>query len=154
MKSEGVGIGIGTKEFDQANCVRVFLGETVDIEERNKGGNGEISELVCNIDDMTPEALSFACERLLELGALDVYTVAGTMKKGRAGHVLTVLCETDKEETFARHILAETTTNGLRVRRCEKYFLTPGMETVQTKWGDIRVKTAAGYGVGPYETGI
>ena len=69
------------------------------------------------------------------------------MKKGRAGHVLTVLCETDKEETFARHILAETTTNGLRVRRCEKYFLTPGMETVQTKWGDIRVKTAAGYGV-------
>lgn len=82
MKSEGVGIGIGTKEFDQANCVRVFLGETVDIEERNKGGNGEISELVCNIDDMTPEALSFACERLLELGALDVYTVAGTMKRG------------------------------------------------------------------------
>lgn len=147
MKSEGVGIGIGTKEFDQANCVRVFLGETVDIEEKNKGGNGEITELVCNIDDMTPEALSFACERLLEFGALDVYTVAGTMKKGRAGHVLTVLCETDKEETFARHILAETTTNGLRVRRCEKYFLTPGMETVQTKWGDIRVKTAGGYGV-------
>ena len=107
----------------------------MDIEEKNKGGNGEISELVCNIDDMTPEALAFACERLLELGALDVYTVAGTMKKGRAGHVLTVLCETDKEETFARHILAETTTNGLRVRRCEKYFLTPGWKQCRQSGG-------------------
>lgn len=35
-----------------------------------------ITELVCNIDDMTPETLAFACTRLLELGALDVYTVA------------------------------------------------------------------------------
>ena len=63
--------------------------------------SGEITELVCNIDDMTPEALAFACSRLLELGALDVYTVPGTMKKGRSGHVLTVLCPPDQEEVFA-----------------------------------------------------
>ena len=28
MTGAGVGIGIGTKEFPQANCVRVFLGES------------------------------------------------------------------------------------------------------------------------------
>lgn len=59
--------------------------------------NGEIVELVCNIDDMTPEALAFASARLLDLGALDVYTVPGTMKKGRPGHVLTVLCRREQE---------------------------------------------------------
>lgn len=141
MRTQGVGIGIGTKVFEQANCVRAFLGET---EER---GNGEITELVCNIDDMTPEALAFACARLLELGALDVYTTPGTMKKGRPGHVLTVLCGPEREADMARHILAETTTNGLRVRRCGKYYLEPSFDRVQTKWGEVRVKRAEGFGV-------
>lgn len=148
MKTGGVGIGIGTKEFAQANCVRIFLGETE--EEKEVGvdkANGMITELVCNIDDMTPEALAYACSRLLELGALDVYTTPGTMKKGRPGHVLTVLCSTDQEEKMAGHILAETTTNGLRVRRCQKYFLEPGSRQAQTRWGEIRVKTARGFGI-------
>lgn len=141
MVTERMGCGIGTKEFPQANCVRAFLGET------QEGANGEITELVCSIDDMTPEALAFACSRLLELGALDVYTTPGTMKKGRPGHVLTVLCEPEREEELARHILAQTTTNGLRARRCGKYFLTPGADTVQTPWGPVRVKLARGFGV-------
>ena len=95
---------------------------------------------------MTPEALAFAASRLLELGALDVYTTPGTMKKGRPGHVLTVLCEPEKESEMARHILAQTTTNGLRARRCGKYFLTPGTGVVQTQWGPVGVKLAQGFG--------
>lgn len=141
MVTQAVGVGIGTKQFDQANCVRTFLGET------EAQSNGEITELVCNIDDMTPEALAFACARLLEQGALDVYTTPGTMKKGRAGHELTVLCAPEREADMAEHILAETTTNGLRVRRCGKYSLTPSFDQVQTSWGAIRIKRAEGYGV-------
>lgn len=141
MAVKDTGIGNGTKTFEQANCVRAFLGEEKEETE------DMILELVCNIDDMTPEALAFACTRLMELGALDVYTVAGTMKKGRPGHVLTVLCRPEKEEELARHILTQTTTNGLRVRRCGKYFLAPGMGKVRTRWGDVRVKTAKGYGI-------
>ena len=142
MTVDAVGCGVGTKVFaGRANCVRAFLGE--DAQE----ANGTITELVCNIDDMTPEALAFAASRLLELGALDVYTVPGTMKKGRSGHVLTVLCEGDREKELARAVMEQTTTNGLRVRRCAKYFLTPGSGTVETRWGTVRVKTAQGYGV-------
>ena len=143
MTAQVVGVGIGTKQFEQANCncVRAFLGETAE------EANGEILELVCNIDDMTPEALAFACSRLLEQGALDVYVTPGTMKKGRPGHVLTVLCAPEREGDMARHILTETTTNGLRVRRCGKYFLTPGVGQVQTQWGPVRLKLAQGYGV-------
>ena len=85
--------------------------------------------------------------RLLELGALDVYATPGTMKKGRAGHVLTVLCAPEQEGEMARHILRETTTNGLRVRRCGKYFLAPEAGQVQTQWGPVQVKTARGMGI-------
>ena len=141
MTTEKTGIGIGTKTFEQANCIRVFLGDTGERE------NGEITELVCNIDDMQPEALAHACSRLLEHGALDVYTLAGNMKKGRPGHVLTVLCRPEDEAALARQIIAETTTNGLRVHRCGKYFLKPGIEKVQTRWGEVRIKTAEGFGI-------
>lgn len=146
MSGTSVGIGVGTKEFEQANCVRAFLGETSEVSLKQEG-NGEIAELVCNIDDMTPEALAFATTRLLELGALDVYTVAGTMKKGRPGWELTVLCETDRIDETAQNIMRETTTNGVRVRLCDKYFLTPGIKAVQTELGEVRVKTAEGFGI-------
>ena len=141
LNVEKVGYGVGTRQFEQANCVRAFWGES------QEGGNGEIVELVCNIDDMTGEALAFAGEQLLAAGALDVYSVPGTMKKGRPGHVLTVLCDAGKERELAQAVLRHTTTNGLRVRRCEKYFLTPGSKTVDTPWGAVRVKTAEGFGI-------
>lgn len=163
MSKTSVGIGVGTKEFEQANCVRVFLGEVQTMKKTDETettgetpekpfqdvdtGNGRIAELVCNIDDMTPEALAFAKARLIELGALDAYTVAGTMKKGRPGWELTVLCETDRIDETAKNIMRETTTNGVRVRLCEKYFLIPGIETVQTEFGQVQIKTAEGFGI-------
>ena len=141
LNVEKVGYGVGTRQFTQANCVRAFWGES------QEGGNGEIVELVCNIDDMTGEALAFAAEQLLAAGALDVYTIPGVMKKGRPGHVLTVLCQVGKEKELAQAVLRHTTTNGLRVRRCEKYFLVPGKTTAQTPWGPVGIKTAEGFGV-------
>ena len=141
MEVEKIGYGIGTKEFEQANCVRAFLGEE---EPQNCG---DILELVCNIDDMTPEALAFACSRLLEEGALDVYTTPGTMKKGRPGWVLTVLCGPDREDGIVRQIFAHTTTNGLRSRLAKKLYLKPDVRQVQTQWGPVQVKTARGFGV-------
>lgn len=140
MVTEQIGYGVGSKEFEQANCVRAFLGES------QEGANGEIVELVCNLDDMTPEALAFACSRLLEAGALDVYTTPGTMKKGRPGWVLTVLCGPEREQELVREVFTHTTTNGLRARRSSKYFLAPGAGQVQTQWGPVGMKLARGYG--------
>ena len=141
MTPQGVGVGVGSKTFPQANCVRAFLGEA------GEEADGEILELVCNLDDMTPEALAFACARLLEEGALDVYTTPGTMKKGRPGWVLTALCPPGREAELARAVFRHTATNGLRVRRCGKYFLTPGAGQVQTQWGPVGLKLARGCGV-------
>ena len=134
----------GRRPSNRQTASRAFLGD-----EKERRPRTRSLELVCNIDDMTPETLAFACTRLMELGALDVYTVASRAlrKKGRTGHVLTVLCRPEKEEELALQILTQTTTNGLRVRRCGKYFLTPGLGKVRTRWGDVLVKTAKGYGI-------
>ena len=140
MDVEKIGYGIGAKEFERANCVRAFWGGAEPQEW------GDIVELVCNIDDMVPEALAFACQRLLEAGALDVYTTPGTMKKGRPGWVLTVLCDPYLENDIIRQIFAHTSTNGLRSHLSMKYFLKPRQEQVQTQWGPVRVKVAQGFG--------
>lgn len=136
MTPEKVGYGIGVKEFAAANCVRAFWGESGDPEQ------AEIVELCCHIDDMTAEALAFAGERLLDLGALDISAAPLTMKKGRLGVAFTVLCSPKDEERMAQAILRETTTNGVRSRRCRKYILLPSLRTVDTPYGPIRVKCA------------
>ena len=140
MKLLGLGVGVGTKDFGVPNCLRAFWGETQDTP-------GELSELVCNLDDMSPEALAFACERLRSAGALDLYLTPGVMKKGRAGQELTLLCTPAREEDFARLILRETSTQGLRIRRCRRVMLTPGKAQAETPWGPAGVKTASGFGI-------
>ena len=76
MRVERIGYGMGRKDFPAANCVRALLGETEDSAE-------DVLELACNLDDMTPEAIGFALERLLEAGALDAWTTPIGMKKSR-----------------------------------------------------------------------
>lgn len=140
MVLEHTGYGMGKKEFPAANCVRAMLGHTQDTE-------NVILELVCNLDDMTPEALSFACQRLLEEGALDVYTLPGCMKKGRPGWQLVALCDPAHKDPLIHQVFALTSTTGLRVRTCEKHVLDYTITTRETPYGPVRVKRAQGYGV-------
>ena len=65
MKTKAIGYGMGKKDFEMANCVRAMLGETADDVSR-------VSELCCNIDDMTAEEIGFATETILAAGALEV----------------------------------------------------------------------------------
>lgn len=74
MRTEAIGCGMGKKDFDTANCVRVFIGEAEKEEET-------VVQLSCNLDDITPEEIAFASERFFEAGALDVYTVPGRNEK-------------------------------------------------------------------------
>lgn len=141
MRLESIGVGVGKKKLPAANCVRAFWGEA------ETAANDAIVELCCHIDDMTAEALAFASEQLMELGALDVSSAPITMKKGRAGIAFTVLCQPADEKRLAEAVLRETNTNGIRARRCAKYILRPSVQKVETKYGPIRVKCAEGRGI-------
>ena len=141
MRVEKTGYGMGKKDFEAANCVRAMLGES------GSGGAGTIAELCCNLDDMTGEALGFAQERLLEAGALDVFTTPIAMKKNRPAVLLTVLCREEEREKFAGLLFAHTTTLGVRERLCARYTLERSQRVVETPLGNVTVKRATGYGV-------
>lgn len=140
MSTDKVGYGMGKKDFERANCVRAFLGET-------GSGEEEILELSCNIDDMTPEALAFAEQVLRCAGALDVFTSPVNMKKGRLGVLLTCLCGTGDEEKFANLIFANTTTIGMRIASCRRRTMERTLHEVSTPYGAVRIKTVRSAGV-------
>ena len=102
-----------------------------------------VAELQCNLDDMTGEDIAFASSRLLDAGALDVWTAPIYMKKNRPAVLLTCLCPVQRAEEFARLMLRHTTTLGVRRRDCERTVLH---RTVTQRDG-IRVKCAGGEGI-------
>ncbi|MCL1835531.1 MAG: nickel pincer cofactor biosynthesis protein LarC [Oscillospiraceae bacterium] len=138
-----IGCGMGTKDFPAANCLRAFLCEDDD---SGGGTSGEVFELSCNLDDMTPEAIGAAYDILFDNGALDVYSTPIMMKKSRPAVMLSCLCEQEKRDLLTRLMLLHTSTLGVRVARYSRSVLTRGAVTVKTKYGDIRVKRAHGFG--------
>jgi len=93
-----------------------------------------------NIDDMNPEVYGYLFDRLLEQGARDVYTTPVFMKKGRPGNVLSVLAEAATFDLLATTILQETTTIGLRYYSVERRVLEREVRSVETPFGEVRVK--------------
>ncbi len=140
MKIENAGCGTGKKNFECANVVRAFIGETADEGDR-------IIELACNLDDMTPEELAFAMEELFSLGALDVYFTNIGMKKSRPGVKLTCMCREKQRERMLECIFKHTTTLGVREYACKRYELGRSEKAVRTQDGEVRVKISSGYGV-------
>jgi uncharacterized protein (DUF111 family) len=136
----GVGYGMGTKDFERANCVRALLGQTADAPD-------SAAELRCNLDDMTGEEIGFAVQRLRQAGALDVWTQSIQMKKSRPGTLLCCLCPPDREAEFARLMLRDTTTIGVRCQRLRRYTLKREAVTLDTPYGPVRAKRSHGYGV-------
>ncbi len=139
MQIENAGCGTGKKDFECANVVRAFIGETTDEGDR-------IIELACNLDDMMPEELSFAMEELFTLGALDVYFTSIGMKKSRPGVKLTCMCRERQRKQMLECIFKHTTTLGVREYVCKRYELGRSEKTVRTQDGEVRVKISSGYG--------
>ncbi len=105
-----------------------------------------ITELACNIDDMTAEAIGFAVDELLAGGALDVFTQPIQMKKNRPGTLLTVLCRQADKQAVVKLIFKHTTTLGVREYTCNRYILKRQFDQVQTPYGQVQKKTSYGYG--------
>ena len=153
------GYGMGTKDFAQANCVRVMLGESfamsgMTAEQCRPAGaaeaaaqEGRITEISCNLDDMTGEEIAFAAEQILAAGALDVFTESIYMKKGRPAVKLTVLARPGEEEKLAGEIFRHTSTIGVRMHTDRRYELTRRSEQQETPLGTIEVKISEGFGV-------
>lgn len=135
MKVSATGYGMGKKDFPIANCLRAMLGE--------EGGGDAVTELSCNLDDMTGEEIGFAMEQLLAAGALDVYTIPIGMKKCRPGVQMSLLCPIGERDRFVELMFRHTTTLGIRETEKRRYTLQRREEVRD----GVRWKVSEGYGV-------
>jgi hypothetical protein len=136
MKIAATGYGAGGHDFaEQANVLRLMVGEPAGATEATT-----IDVIEANIDDLSPQVLGYAMERLLDAGALDVTLQPVEMKKSRPGTLLRVLAEPETRERLAQLIFAETSTLGLRIYTAERRVQSRRWEEVETPYGRIRVK--------------
>lgn len=138
MKIDRIGYGFGKRETGRFNALRVVAGELTNAAEPAE----EIVELQTNIDDMNPEILGFAVEKLFQAGALDVYTAPVFMKKNRPAVLLTVLADPRNEESLKDILFAETSTLGIRRTLTKRYCMEREIVAVPTPYGEIKVKVA------------
>ncbi len=140
MSVSAIGYGMGKKDFERANCVRVMVGE-------KEGSEDSIVELDCNLDDMTAEAIGFAQDELFKAGALDVFTTPIGMKKSRPGVLISVICRPEDKAIMVQTLFRHTTTLGIREKLCNRYVLSRKVTEKETEFGTVRVKESFGYGV-------
>lgn len=143
MTVSAIGYGMGMKDFEQANCVRAMLFTD---HQPSSDDTGNAIELDCNLDDMTPEAIAYAAEKLLTSGAMDVWTEAIGMKKGRPGTKLCCLCSPELKENMLELIFRHTSTIGIREYPCSRYTMQRRIESRNTAYGPVQAKVSSGYG--------
>lgn len=135
FKIEKVAYGAGEKNAPNfANALRAMICEV------DESQNLVQKMISTNIDDMDAESFAFACEILRENGALDVFSHSIYMKKGRIGFELNVLCRSEDAKKLKELIFTHTTAIGVREIDVVKTELKRKFVSVETKFGDIRLK--------------
>ncbi len=136
MRPAKIGYGLGTRDLSgRPNVLRAVL---ANLEETPS--SERIVELQTNIDDLSPEILGAAQERLFQAGALDVFFTPIQMKKCRPATLLTVLCQPSAFDKMQEIIFAETSTFGIRFREMDRKTLDREVVEVSTSAGPIKIK--------------
>lgn len=130
------GYGIGHKDFEIANVLRLAIVETG---EANTDG-GSHYRLETNIDDMTAEAFEPLADALFDAGADDVWFTPIVMKKSRPGITLSVLASAKRKQALSDLILNRSSSIGLRAIKVDKRALPREQLTVATSLGEVGVK--------------
>jgi uncharacterized protein (TIGR00299 family) protein len=146
MTIEATGFGAGTREFDDLpNCTQVVVGLSAVSLRAAAGEKGHpLVELEANLDDVTGETLAHAVEALVEDGALDAWVTPVLMKKGRPGHVVSVLCDLALVGDLRRRLEHETGTLGVRAHAVERWAARRELLEVDLDGHRVRVKVSPG----------
>jgi len=132
------GFGAGTKDFvGRANALRIVL---ADVDAARAAPTERATIVACDVDDMSPEYVAAAAERARMAGALDVTILSLTMKKGRQGARIEILCRPEDAPRFESLLLRETTTIGVRRSDVDRVMLPREEATVDVLGHTIRVK--------------
>jgi uncharacterized protein (TIGR00299 family) protein len=139
MKVTALGYGAGDHDFpEHANVLRVLLGEPTGADEALT-----VSVIEANIDDLNPQVLAYAADRLMQFGALDVSLQSIVMKKGRAGTLLRAVARPEQREAIVQLVFSETSTLGVRVYPAERRVQARTYTEVDTPHGKVRIKVSS-----------
>ena len=139
MTLKSIGYGIGARDVP-GNALAVWIGE----EARAETG---VTLIETNLDDMAPNVLAALCEDLMAAGALDVTVTPALMKKGRSGHLLTVMSSPELVARLTDDLLRHSTTLGVRLTNVRRVLVGRRIIEVQTSLGTARVKVKEQSGV-------
>ncbi len=139
MRVTGAGLGAGTRDLGVPNVAQLLVGEPM-APQPAPDGTERVTLLETNVDHLSPETLAYACERLLEAGALDVWQTPIVMKKGRAAYLLSALAEPVTAADIARTIIRETGSLGVRVVPAERFVAWRTVVELDTPLGRARFK--------------
>lgn len=145
QKTEPVKVLLAEEEVGETFSALVVIGEEPQTE-------GKVALLSCNIDDSTGEELGWAMEKLLEEGAKDVFFIPIQMKKNRPAVMLNVLCQKGEEKKFAKILMQDTSTIGVRWNYFDRAVMQREAVTVKSPWGELKGKRCSFEGV--YKTTI
>jgi uncharacterized protein (DUF111 family) len=132
MRLTSIGYGIGSRDVP-ANALAVWIGEPV-------ASETGVTVIETNIDDMAPNLLAALAEDLMAAGALDVTVTAALMKKGRAGHLLSIMAAPEQVARLTEHVLRHSTTLGVRLTPVARVMAPRRIVEVETELGRARVK--------------
>jgi uncharacterized protein (TIGR00299 family) protein len=137
------GFGAGTKDFrNRANALRLILAEVPEVAGTNRATEALV-ELVCDVDDMSAEYLSAVAETVRNAGALDVVLALVTMKRGRPGTRIEVLCRPSDAPRLEELLLVESSSIGVRRRTVERRALPREVIEVTVLGHTIAAKVVA-----------
>ena len=135
------GFGAGTKDFpDRANALRLILADAIAPDGSPSGSSESLVLLAADVDDMSPEYLAAATDRLRAAGALDATLQPVVMKKGRQGSRLEVLCAAERADALEELMLIATTTIGVRRTAVTRRALPRRAAVVEVEGHQVRVK--------------
>jgi pyridinium-3,5-bisthiocarboxylic acid mononucleotide nickel chelatase len=136
MTVENIGYGTGQKEWpDRPNLFRLILGAGAESWRQE-----EMLVIETNIDDMNPQFFDHVMERLFAAGARDVFFSPIQMKKNRPAVLVRVIAEPLDRDRLAKILFEETTTIGVRYYPVGRIILERTEGTVETRFGDVKVK--------------
>ena len=139
MKIEAVGYGAGTLQSEEfPNVLRLILGQTTSADTENADS---VCLLESNIDDISGELIGFLTEKLLQCGALDVFSTPIYTKHSRPAVQVSVICKLDDIQQLEQVFFEQAVTFGIRKQILQRSKLARDFVTVQTEFGAIRVKT-------------
>ncbi len=133
MTLHRVGYGVGASQAP-GNLLAVWLGE------ESTSHQDDVTLIETNLDDMAPNLIAPLVEDLMAEGALDVTVTPALMKKGRPGHVLAVIASPEAAGRLADHLIAHSTTLGVRISAMRRVIAGRDQIEVTTPLGTARVK--------------